>query len=89
MSLSPGEVSSEPRSPVTKSVEAFRKVAVPVAALATLFAPFVVKNAWADDEVATVPAPAPAVVKVELGPPPSDFGLDYKDYYGDCTKVMI
>ena len=88
MSQSPGEVNAEPISPVTKSVEAFRRVAVPMAALATLFAPYVVQNVWAD-EVAPAPTPAPVEVKVELGPPPSDWGLDFKDYYGDCAKVLL
>ena len=41
------------------------------------------QNAVADE--ATVSAPSEA--KVDIGPPPEDFGLKY-DYYADCVKVF-
>ena len=41
------------------------------------------------EDVATPAAkPADAPAKVELGPIPTDFGLNYKDYYADVSKVV-
>ena len=51
---------------------------------ASLLAPVV---ALAAESVAAAPA-APAVEKVVLGPPPTDFGLNYKEFYEDCNKVV-
>lgn len=43
----------------------------------------------AEDAPAAAPAkPADAPAKVELGPVPTDFGLNYKDYYADVGKVV-
>lgn len=39
------------------------------------------------DEVATIAPPVASAEKVELGPPPVDFGLKY-DYYTDCQLVV-
>ena len=47
------------------------------------------QKALAEDVAASTPAPAPAApAKVELGPVPTDFGLNYKDYYADVGKVV-
>ena len=39
-------------------------------------------------EEATTPAASAVPAKVELGPVPTDFGLNYKDYYADVAKVV-
>ena len=38
--------------------------------------------------IPAAPATPAAPAKVELGPVPTDFGLNYKDYYADVAKVV-
>lgn len=83
---SPGEVNTSPINGVTVASNQFKKLALPIAAFASIMLPFLANNmpALAAD-VATSAAPE---AKVELGPLPTDFGLVYKDFYGDAQKVV-
>ena len=78
---SPGEIDSVPQSRLTQALTQFTKLAVPLSVVATMFVPSMLENAVADE------APAPVAEKPVLGPAPTDFGLNYKDFYGDAAKV--
>lgn len=72
------ESSSVPRSAAASSAIALSSFAAPL--LASLLAvPLAVTAA---EEVPAPPAP------VDLGPPPTDFGLAFKDFYTDCNQVV-
>ena len=84
MRSSPGEVNDTPNAIVKASTKKFQQLALPIAAFASLVIPFFA-NAVQAEETA---APAPAVeAKAVLGPAPTDFGMNFKDFYGDATKV--
>jgi photosystem II Psb27 protein len=83
-SSTPESYSSRVSKGLTENVPVFTAAAVtlllqPMRALA--------EDAPAATDAAQVVKPA-APAKVELGPVPTDFGLNYKDYYGDVLKVV-
>ena len=41
-----------------------------------------------DGATASTTSPTISPIKVELGPPPEDFGISGKDFYADCGKVV-
>ncbi len=83
---SPGETSNIPATTSKVTLKNFKQISLPLAAVATLLLPFFNKPVIAVDSVTTAPTVEP---RVELGPPPSDFGLGYKDFYSDAAKVII
>lgn len=78
----PGEISAAPSAIVKASTKQFQKIALPIAALASILLPAFTQQVIAEETA------APAEPKVELGPVPTDFGLGLKDYYGDATKMV-
>lgn len=84
MVASPGSTNEVPHNSVEASAN-FRKFALPTLAAISLLAPFAMgQSVLADD----APAASTADAKPDLGPPPTDFGLDFKDYYADSVKVV-
>eukprot|EP01039_Chlorochromonas_danica_P005201 gene5201-5728_t len=85
----PGEVSEVPHSPSSSLTSQWRQRALP--AMASLLAlstitlkPLLATAATATEgEVKTEEAPVAV-----LGPPPTDFGLAYNNYYADVAKVV-
>jgi len=79
-------VHTAPLSPTSSAFATYVAKTRPLLAAlsASLLAPVV---ALAAESAAVAPA-APAVEKVVLGPPPTDFGLNYKEFYEDCNKVV-
>lgn len=81
--ISPGEIDSTPSTIVSNSVKKLQKFAMPIAALASLLLPVFAQQAMAAETAA-----APVVEeKPVLGPAPTDFGLNYKDFFADASKV--
>ena len=80
----PGTAStpSSTRSQRVAQLQRFSSVFAPAMA-AALSAPLLVRAAEATAAAATADAP----VKVPLGPPPTNFGLAFKDFYTDCQQV--
>ena len=79
----PGSVNSAPLSPTRQAFAGYMTKARPLVAA---FGAFMMAPALT---LAAAEAGAPvAEEKVVLGPPPSDFGLKYKDFYEDCSKVI-
>eukprot|EP01041_Mallomonas_annulata_P004275 gene4275-8510_t len=78
MGLFRGESDELPISSIGSSVDAMRKMSMP---LMTGFAVFSAMAVRAEEAAVT------AETKVELGPVPDDFGIT-ADYYSDCTKVV-
>ena len=81
----PGSVSTAPLSPTSNAMASYVSRTGPlVAAFGSLFLAPVLARAAADAK------PAAEVVeeKVVLGPPPTDFGIQKKDFYADCIKVV-
>ena len=84
MRSSPGEVTDTPNAIVKASTKKFQQLALPIAAFASFVIPFFANAVQAEETT----APAPAVeAKAVLGPAPTDFGMNFKDFYGDATKV--
>ena len=79
---SPGEISQSPSVIVKESTKQFQKIALPLAALASILLPAFSQQAFAEETA------APVEPKVELGPAPTDFGLGLKDYYSDAVKMV-
>ena len=75
--MMPGESQEMPTSPRTSSVSFFKNIMLPAFAGVSIMK---ASSVFAEDE-------APVVAKVELGPPPEDFGLT-ENYYTDCAKVL-
>ena len=65
-----------------QSIQALRVAALLVPLLAASSSAFAAATA---DKPATAVDEQP---KVDLGPPPTDFGLKLTDYYDDCQKVV-
>jgi len=81
---SPGATSSMPSSPLL----AVKINAMPLLATAAVLLPLLQANA-AETSAKPSSSSSPAVeeVKVDLGPPPTDFTLK-NDYYADCQQVV-
>eukprot|EP01038_Epipyxis_sp_PR26KG_P009901 gene9901-13321_t len=81
-----GEISSVPSNPSSDlSSRMIKGSILPMAALFTLLAPMAPMIANAADATT---ADATPKEKVVLGPPPSDWGLSFKDYYADTQKLV-
>ena len=74
------EITSQPNTPIKQSSKSINLLALPLLSLSALLLPTISR---AVDEIIPV-----IVEKVNLGPPPSDFGLTF-DYYVDATKVLF
>lgn len=88
LTLKMAQTDSTPES-YSRSVSKGIREAAPVltAAAATLLLQ-PLRSLAEDAPAAAAPAKPDAPAKVELGPVPSDFGLNYKDYYADVVKVV-
>jgi len=80
----PGQVSSAPQSPTFRAYADYMSKTRPI--VAALSAVMMVPGlSFAAD---AVKVPAAPEEKVALGPPPTDFGLKFKDFYEDTNKVV-
>jgi len=81
-SRAPGNVDTAPLSPTSNAFAGYVSKARPlVAAIGALMLAPSLTLAAAEEKAVTEE-------KVVLGPPPTDFGLKYKDFYEDCLKVV-
>lgn len=87
MKASPGEISESPVNSVQVASNQFRKLALPIAAVASLLLPLFSNNQAVN--AAEGSAPVAEEAKVVLGPLPTDWGLTLKDFYSDAQKVTF
>ena len=87
LNASPGEVSESPVNSVQVASNQFRKLALPIAAVASLLLPLFSNQVVNAAEGSAAPVAEEA--KVVLGPLPTDWGLSLKDFYSDAQKVLF